>query len=337
MSSANMKAIKNEIDVLKNLEHENVIRLFEFTEGVLHKPNGTSKSGVVYAVIELAQGGEVFQFLMSTGKFPQNIARFYFKAILAGLNYCHTKGYAHRDIKPENLLFNGEFQLKLADFGFATAIAGHDGSGKLRTVLGTESYMAPEIHLKTPYSGSVVDLFASAIVLFIMVTGHPPFNKADPKDPYYLMFCTNRHQRFWDLHSRNKPKGFFSKDFITLINKMLAFDPTQRLSMAEILANPWLNEPTASEAEAAAYMAKNKAAVDADLKRERDEAEAKKKLKQNMRGGAGVGHKGGYRSTTTTQKAFLEENEEYRRYQETKTQFNLDIERTLPIHKVLLV
>lgn len=335
MSSSNMKAIRNEIDVLRNLDHENVIKLFEFTEGILHKPNGSTKPGIVYAVIELAPAGEVFQFLMSTGRFPPAIARFYFKEMIAGLNYCHQKGYAHRDIKPENLLLNADFQLKLADFGFATALAGRDGSGKLNTVLGTESYMAPEINLKTAYSGASVDLFAAAIVLFIMVTGHPPFNKADPKDPYYLLFCTNRHQRFWELHNRNKPKGFFTKDFVSLMNGMLAFDPTQRLSISEIISHPWFNEPTASTAEVREYMSKNKATVDEDLRKEREEAESKKKLKQTMRSGAGANPKGGYRSTTASQKAFLEENEEYRRFQDVKS-INLDLtlERTLPIYRV---
>jgi serine/threonine protein kinase len=51
-------------------------------------------------------------------------------------------------MKPENLLFDENFNLKIADFGFATALEGKDGSGYLRTVLGTESYMAPEIHAK---------------------------------------------------------------------------------------------------------------------------------------------------------------------------------------------
>jgi len=54
-------------------------------------------------------------------------------------------------------------------------MAGKDGSGILHTFLGTEGYMAPEINLKSPYNGSLVDLFASAIILFIMYSGHPPF------------------------------------------------------------------------------------------------------------------------------------------------------------------
>jgi len=51
-------------------------------------------------------------------------------------------------MKPENILFDEKFNLKLADFGFSTLLAGKDGSGLLHTILGTESYMAPEIHAK---------------------------------------------------------------------------------------------------------------------------------------------------------------------------------------------
>jgi serine/threonine protein kinase len=54
----------------------------------------------------------------------------------------------HRDLKPENLLYDKDYNLKVADFGFAAPLAGRDGSGYLKTRLGTESYMAPEIHQK---------------------------------------------------------------------------------------------------------------------------------------------------------------------------------------------
>jgi len=73
-------------------------------------------------------------------------------------------------MKPENILFDGNFNLKIADFGFAAPIEGRDGSGLLKTRLGTESYMAPEIHLRKPYNGEAVDVFASGIILFIMFT-----------------------------------------------------------------------------------------------------------------------------------------------------------------------
>ena len=59
--------------------------------------------------------------------------------------------------------------LKIADFGFSACLDGRDGSGKMRTVLGTEGYMAPEIISKQPYNGVKVDLFAAGIILFISV------------------------------------------------------------------------------------------------------------------------------------------------------------------------
>jgi len=73
------------------------------------------------------------------------------------------------------MLVDSNFNIRIADFGFAAPTQGRDGSGHLLTKLGTESYMAPEIHTRSPYQGQIVDLFATGIILFIMVTGHPPF------------------------------------------------------------------------------------------------------------------------------------------------------------------
>jgi len=122
--------------------------------------------------------------------------------MIEGLAYIHGKGICHRDMKPENVLYDEQFNLKLADFGFSTLLAGKDGSGLLHTVLGTESYMAPEINAKLPYQGNSVDLFASSIILFILYAGTPPFSKAETKDPYYKLLCTNKYDTFWTAHSK---------------------------------------------------------------------------------------------------------------------------------------
>jgi serine/threonine protein kinase len=166
----------------------------------------------MYIVLEYISGGELFDFIAEGGPLPENICRFYFRQMLSALHYLHSTGTTHRDLKPENILMDNQYNLRIADFGFAAPTEGREGSGFLQTKLGTESYMAPEIHTKQPYQGQAVDLFAASIILFIMITGHPPFNNATNGDRFYKFISGNRADVFWRSHGRNK-KGGFSKEF----------------------------------------------------------------------------------------------------------------------------
>jgi serine/threonine protein kinase len=140
----------------------------------------------------------------------------------------HGRGIAHRDLKPENLLFDSNFNLKVADFGFSAMLDKY-GDGKLRTVLGTEGYMAPEIHAKQPYDGKQVDLFAAGIILFIMFAGSPPFSKAAPNDPYYKLLASNKNETFWKFHAKHKGNpNFFSEPFRHLLDGIFQTDPAKR-------------------------------------------------------------------------------------------------------------
>jgi serine/threonine protein kinase len=132
--------------------------------------------------------------------------------------------------------------LKIADFGFAGPIAGRDGSGYLRTILGTVPYMAPELNEKQPYKGEKVDVFAAAVILFIMVSGTPPFNQARKDEFYYKYFAFNRPEIFWKYHEKSKPSQdkFFEPEFKDLINRLFSYNPSGRLSVEEILSHPWM-------------------------------------------------------------------------------------------------
>ena len=97
-------------------------------------------------------------------------------------------------------MFDDKFNIKIADFGFAGPIKGRDGKGYLKTICGTLPYQAPEINEHRPYSGEAVDLFAIAIVLFIMIAEVPPFGQADTSDFYYKLLFNKKFEIFWKYH-----------------------------------------------------------------------------------------------------------------------------------------
>ena len=95
--------------------------------------------------------------------------------------------------------------------------------------------------LKKNYNGLMNDLFAAGVTLFILVTGRGPFNTAAPHTGNYQYIALNYFDKFWKVHEK---KDKFSEDFKNLINSMLAFDPTHRLSISEIFSHPWMNQDT---------------------------------------------------------------------------------------------
>ena len=141
--------------------------------------------------------------------------------------------------------------------------------------------MAPEIHLKMTYNGPTIDLFAAAIILFIMYAGTPPFSRADPRDDFYKFLCTNKHEGFWKAHLKHKPNSqFFSENFKNLMNSMLAFDPTQRLSLSEIKAHPWFNGTVTSNEEIFKMFYQRKQRVDIETEIQKKRKTLKKKIQE---------------------------------------------------------
>jgi serine/threonine protein kinase len=170
MDAKFLELVMTEVETMSKLSHPNIVNLIEYSKDAFVEKEDGTKYPVICIGLELATGGELFDYVALTGRFDERIARFYFKQLIAGLDYVHQRGVTHRDLKPENVLYDSHFNLKIADFGFAAPLAGRDGTGTCKTKLGTESYMAPEIHARRPYIGTSVDLFACAIILFIMIT-----------------------------------------------------------------------------------------------------------------------------------------------------------------------
>ena len=233
------KALENELSVMKTLDHPNIVKFVDMKlQGHYRTKKGKEKT-VIYAVIELAAKGEIFEVLFKAGPFDENMARFYMKQLVSALDYLHKNKVAHRDLKPENLLLDDHLNLKLADFGFATLF---EFGQKNKTNLGTESYMCPELLYKDSYNAYRADVFALGVILFIFYSGHPPFHKAKYEDPYYNLFLANR-EKFWDFHSKQNNKRGYSESYKELVSGMLEYNPDKRISIEKVKTSTWLNEP----------------------------------------------------------------------------------------------
>lgn len=197
----------------------------------------------------------------------------------------HDAGVCHRDLKPENLMLDANYNLKVADFGFAAPTAGRDGkSGKLHTQLGTASYMAPEIHLGKAYDGPAVDVLATGIILFVMMTQRPPFSQASPDDPHYRLLIGKRADLFWAAHEEAEGEDIYSKEFKSLFEGMLAFNPKERLTIKQVLAHPWFAGETKTISAIKADFDNRKAVVDQEAHNNREQKRADRKARGDDKG-----------------------------------------------------
>jgi serine/threonine protein kinase len=225
-----------EIEMLKKINHPNIINLKEGNKGIIKKPDGRTKM-VDYIVLEYAGNAELFDYIYFPKKgLSEKMARAVFKMLIEGLEGCHLAGVTHRDLKTENIMLNFEWVLKIADFGYATLLAGKTGNGMLTSFLGTLSYAAPEILNKKPYVGSCADIFSCGVILFVLATAKLPFGKAVVFDSYYKNIIRNDYETFWKMLNVD----YLSDEIKSLINLLLAFDPSQRPTIIEIKNHSWM-------------------------------------------------------------------------------------------------
>lgn len=162
--------------------------------------------------------------------------------------------------------------MKITDFGFAAPSQGRDGSGYLQTQLGTQSYMAPEIHLNKKYEGPRVDLFASAIILFVILTQRPPFASANPSDPHYRLLAVNRADLFWQAHAEaEEGNDIYSPEFKNFFEQMMTLNPGQRPTMEQVMAHPWMQGAVPTKEEITSEFRGRKERVDQEAHNEREQ------------------------------------------------------------------
>jgi serine/threonine-protein kinase len=139
-----------------------------------------SDQGLVFLVMELVRGRTLRDLLTARGRLTVGEAFAVLEPVLSGLTAAHRAGIVHRDIKPENVLIGVDGVVKVADFGLARAVVGTGQTSQTGGVLiGTVAYLSPE-QLERGRADARSDIYAAGIVLYEMLTGHPPYGGDTP-------------------------------------------------------------------------------------------------------------------------------------------------------------
>ena len=219
-------AINKEINILKNLDHPNIIKVYEFY----------SSEKYVYIINELCTGGELFDKIVDVKHFSESVACNIMRQLLSAIAYCHEKGVIHRDLKPENILIESSeeknkdfFNIKVIDFGTCEILK----KKKLTEQIGTSFYIAPEV-LKNGYNEKC-DLWSCGVILYILLCGSPPFYGKNEKEIFKKILDGN-------FTFRHKIWNKISTEAKNLVLKLLQVNPTKRISAQEALEDVWFQK-----------------------------------------------------------------------------------------------
>ena len=213
---SDLHMVFNEIQALRNLQHPNVIQLFEVVDTPDH----------ICLVLEFASGGELKK-LVETNKFlSEDVARVYFGQIARGVLYCHNKNVVHRDLKLENILIDSDKRIKIADFGLADFITSTE---RTVTDAGTFAYLAPEVFRRVSGDSDPfkLDVWALGVILFAMTQGKLPFTQPDSAA------CEMIAKESLVLLPETSPA------LKTLIYRMLTVNPVDRISLSTLTTDHW--------------------------------------------------------------------------------------------------
>ena len=218
-----MEMLKNEIAILKDMDHPNIVNMYEYLEDEKR----------FYIVTEICKGGELFDEIINRAKFDEHDAAVVMKQLLSSVNYCHSNNIVHRDLKPENILLEQDRDLekiKIVDFGTSLMF---DPERNMDEKLGTAYYIAPEV-IKKNYNEKC-DVWSAGVILYILLSGEPPFN--DPKaDNDAIM----KKVEIGTYDIDNGVWRSISDEAKDLVRKMLTYDPAERISAEAALAHPWI-------------------------------------------------------------------------------------------------
>jgi len=226
-----------EVESLDEIKHKNIIKMLDHGKGILKTNSSQNSQQINYIILEYACYGDLFELIRSARKgFGEELGAIIFKSVLDGLEACYDSGYYHGDLKTENILIDGNFEIKISDFGFSNK---YEHDTMVYSQIGTDGYYAPEVYNchTNGFDPLMNDIFAVGVMLFIIVAGKIPF--CDPKisDKNYKFIIKQNLKGFWKKQSRSVK---LSDSFKDLFSKLVDFKAENRITIRSIKKHPWL-------------------------------------------------------------------------------------------------
>ena len=220
--------VKNEINILRNLDHPNIVKIIEFY----------STENAYYIITDYCPSGELFNQINNSYNEFQLAVLFY--QIFSGLYYLHTNNIIHRDLKLENILLSEiekdyksnlkYFWIKIIDFGTSKIFSKHR---KEKSIVGSSYYIAPEV-LNQCYNEKC-DTWSVGVILYMLICGKPPF---DGEDDFKIIDKI----KIGKFDDQNKRLLNSSEEVQDLVHKLLNVNIKKRLSAHEALGHPWFKK-----------------------------------------------------------------------------------------------
>ncbi|ETW07299.1 CAMK protein kinase [Aphanomyces invadans] len=246
VAAASLDKLTGDTAAFNEMHINNIINKHRH-DGIVSMRDGFVANGALHLVFDYSAGGDLLTLM--TKKFSASWAEAHaiaiFQQVVSAVNHLHGLEIAHGDISLENIVITDQrdapISVKLCDFGLAIVhdVTRYTGVGKLY-------YMSPEMHLRRPYNAQASDLWALGILLFMLLTGRPLFEKATMLDPTFHRFF---HAQASDPStgikavldaSPHSSTSTLTPDAVELITRLLRPRPADRLSAAQVLLHPLL-------------------------------------------------------------------------------------------------
>ncbi|GAB2271857.1 Cyclin-dependent kinase 4 [Dionaea muscipula] len=222
-TAISIEDVRREVKILKALSgHQYLIKFYDACED----------SNNVYIVMELCEGGELLDRILSRGgRYTEENAKTTVVQILSVVAFCHLQGVVHRDLKPENFLFTSRSEdagMKLIDFGLSDFIRPDE---RLNDIVGSAYYVAPEV-LHRSYSMEA-DIWSVGVITYILLCGSRPFWARTESGIFRAVLRADPN--FEDL-----PWPSVSPEAKDFVKRLLNKDYRKRMTAAQALTHPWL-------------------------------------------------------------------------------------------------